>query len=326
MERKVISEDSRAKMRYPYRRPWYLFNNHMETILPYFTSKIYQVPYERERLELEDGDFLDLDWIKKGSGKLLIISHALEGNSRDYFVERAAGFFSERGYDILIWHFRSCSKEINRLPRLYHVGDTDDLDRVINHGQKTGSYDQLFLMGFSFGGTVVLNYLAKNKIPEALMASAVFSVPLDLKQSIKKISSGLNKVSYGKSFSEKVKRKLEKKASQYPSLIPMNEVSKADSLEEIYDLLIKKLYNHASSDHYYSIYSGKNLIEKINSPLLLVNAQNDPLLGSESYPRIELDNVEAEYPRKGGHVGFSIHGSKASWMELRAESFFNGSN
>ena len=38
------------------KRPWYFFNAHLETIIPSLFFKVEGVIYERERLELNDGD------------------------------------------------------------------------------------------------------------------------------------------------------------------------------------------------------------------------------------------------------------------------------
>ena len=51
--------------------PRYLFNGHLQTVIPSVFRKIKGVAYERERLTLSDGDFVDLDWLDTGSKKLV---------------------------------------------------------------------------------------------------------------------------------------------------------------------------------------------------------------------------------------------------------------
>ena len=50
--------------------PWPLRNGHLQTILPAILRWRTNVAYQRERLELDDGDFLDLDWLPSGAGGL----------------------------------------------------------------------------------------------------------------------------------------------------------------------------------------------------------------------------------------------------------------
>ena len=46
--------------------PRYLYNGHLQTIIPSVMRVVPGVVYEREHLTLSDGDFVDLDWIDGG--------------------------------------------------------------------------------------------------------------------------------------------------------------------------------------------------------------------------------------------------------------------
>lgn len=307
-----------------YRRPWYLVNGHLESIIPYKAYNIYEVDYERERLELDDGDFIDIDWVNRSADQLIVITHALEGNSRDYFVERAAKYFSGKGYAIMMWHFRSCSKEMNRLLRFYHTGDTADLDEVIGHALHSRGYRNVSLLGFSMGGTTVINYLGSNvKNKTRIDRAAVFSTPLDLQETSKRLFEGVNRM-YGRSFLKKWKRKIVRKAAQYPDAFDLTKLRSARTLDELHETFTVRLHGYRSIEEYYDKNSSKHFLPKTNTPLLLVNAENDPLLGTNSFPKLEpiTDHLKVEYTRTGGHLGFSIVGQPHSWMELRAAQFF----
>ncbi|MCZ6692786.1 MAG: alpha/beta hydrolase, partial [Bacteroidetes bacterium] len=65
-----------------YTSPPLLFNKHLQTILPAVFRKVKGVDYQRERITIPDGDFLDLDWLRNHHDRLVIISHGLEGNSK----------------------------------------------------------------------------------------------------------------------------------------------------------------------------------------------------------------------------------------------------
>jgi predicted alpha/beta-fold hydrolase len=94
--------------------PFFQFNGHLQTIIPGIFRKVKNVNYQRERLELEDQDFLDLDWINNESQSLVLLSHGLEGNSDRQYIKGAAKLFSRNGWDVLAWNCRSCSGEMNR--------------------------------------------------------------------------------------------------------------------------------------------------------------------------------------------------------------------
>ena len=127
-----------------YRPPRYLFNGHVQTIVPSLWRSVPEVAYRRERIELSDGDFLDLDWsqlpTERPTDGLVVVSHGLEGSSARAYVRGMVRALNRAGLDALAWNYRSCGGEMNRLLRSYHLGDTDDLALVLNHALATGRY------------------------------------------------------------------------------------------------------------------------------------------------------------------------------------------
>ncbi len=66
------------------KKPFWMINGHFETIIPSMFYDAPEVPYQRQRMELDDGDFIDMDWLRQESDRLVIISHGLEGSSDRY--------------------------------------------------------------------------------------------------------------------------------------------------------------------------------------------------------------------------------------------------
>ena len=312
----IIKESGYSK------RPSLYFNAWMETLVPYFTRKKNQVSYERERLELKDGDFLDLDWVKNGSNCLFVISHGFEGDSKDHFIEELAVHYKEA--DLLVWHYRSCSGELNRLPRFYDQGDIQDVDAVINHGRKLGNYEQIFLVGFSMGGNLVINYLGSD-IEHGVKGGVVFSAPMDLAAASQKLQQGANRW-IEKSFVRKFKKKIERKAEVFPTLFDLEKLENVNSLEELLAGFVLPHSGYPSTPEFYKKWSSRQFIPKIDTPLLIVNAKNDPLLTKHCYP-VDLceksETVFLEVPRYGGHMGFSSPKEGKPWFVHRIVSFFN---
>lgn len=127
----------------------FLFNGHLQTLIPALFRKKIPLSFQRERIDTEEGDFLDLDWLRQGSPKLVIISHGLEGNSRRPYMSGMAENFFNAGYDVLNWNFRGCSGTMNRKPVFYHSGATGDLEQVVLHAD--ANYRSIYLIGFSLG-------------------------------------------------------------------------------------------------------------------------------------------------------------------------------
>ncbi len=120
--------------------PFYFRNRHLETLGPSLFAREEDIIYKRERLELTDGDFLNRDWLRNGQRRLVILSAGMEGDSQRHYIKRTAGYFFARGWDVLAWNYRGCSRELNRLPKFYSYADTNDFRIVIGHSIKSGRY------------------------------------------------------------------------------------------------------------------------------------------------------------------------------------------
>ena len=89
-----------------YVAPWLLRNGHLQTIYPAVCRRIDGVRYQRERLELSDGDFVDLDWSRASGRNAVLISHGLEGSSQGNYVKGMVRAFNRRGWDAAALNFR----------------------------------------------------------------------------------------------------------------------------------------------------------------------------------------------------------------------------
>jgi predicted alpha/beta-fold hydrolase len=304
------------------KRPWYMLNAHWETIIPSIFFKVKEEFYTRERIELNDGDFLDLDWIKNGNTKCLVITHGLEGGSDRYYVKRTAKYFSALGWDILAWNCRSCSGEMNRLPRFYHHGDTDDLNTVVKTSLDQG-YNQVALMGYSMGGSMSLKYLGEDTRDHRIVGGAFFSVPCNLRDSAVQLKLPENQ-KYQRRFLDKLLDKVNIKSIQFPEFKAILEAGVED-FDDFHEKFTAPLHGFKNKEDFFDGATCDQFLDEIKVPVLIVNALNDPMLGDACYP-FEIaqasDHVFFETPEKGGHTGFTLSGKEHSYMEVRADQFF----
>lgn len=308
------------------RPPSHHFNAHLQTILPNLRV-ITGVDYERERLELPDGDFVDLDWLIRGHDKLILLSHGLEGNSDRAYMQAAAKFFSARGWDVVAWNCRSCSGELNRTTRMYHHGETGDIRQVIAHILGNYHYAKIALTGYSLGGSIILNYFGRHaeEIPPEIIGGVAFSVPCDLRSCAARLDEYQNFL-YKKLFKRSLTKKFNAKNDQFPGLVPMEKLKLVKRWFDFDNFLSAPAIGFKDADDYYSSASSFHHLSNIRKPALLVNALNDPILAGDCYP-VELasksKSLWLEMPRYGGHVGFMMPREKEySWMEYRALAFF----
>ncbi|EPR67487.1 YheT family hydrolase [Cyclobacterium qasimii] len=312
-----------------YNRNQLLFNGHLQTIYPALFRKKVILPFKRERIKTPDDDFLDLDWLKRDSKSLVIISHGLEGNSQRPYMTGMAKVFFDSGYDVLNWNLRGCSESINKKPIFYHSGATYDLDSVISHAAK--KYTSINLVGFSLGANITLKYLgepfwkSKLKIKKAI----AISVPMDLGGSCDKIDGLRNKL-YAVNFLHSLKQKIRQKALVFPDKFPTKKLSHIRSIRAFDNEYTAPLHGFIDADDYYNRCSALHYLSKINHPTLILNAQNDPFLSNSCFPSMidaYSENLFLEYPKHGGHVGFSPRsGQERFWSETRALEFIQREN
>ena len=308
-----------------YRSPWYLPGADLQTVVPHLRS-IRDVTYKRQRVELNDGDFVDVDWSAVGRDRLAIIVHGLEGHACRPYMRSTVRAFNRSGWDALAWNMRACSGEVNRTAGFYHAGLSADLAAVFEHAMQVRAYEYIALVGFSLGGNLILKYLGEQgtRVPAELRAAATFSVPCDLADAVHAIHRRRNAF-YLRRFIRHLRKKVRKKAAALPGIIDVEGLDDLRDLRAFDSRYTAPVHGYASADDYWASNSCVHFLSAIRIPALIVNAGNDTFLGSECYPLETvrpLDHVYMEVPKSGGHVGFPLKGG-ACWMEMRALQFFN---
>lgn len=307
-----------------YEKPWHFFNAHIETIFPSVFSKQYAVNYERKKLELSDGDFLDLDWIRGGNRKLLIISHGLEGSTERHYVKRAADYFQNKQWDILAWNTRGCGGETNRLARSSHHGETHDLAAIVDHALTHSEYESIVLLGISMGGCQTVKYFGEFETDDRILGGFTASVSCQLRDTSIAAEGNLGGF-YAKVFLNSLKKNLKLKAKQHKEISEI-DIDEIKSFDDFHRDVTLKIYGFDSVEDFYKQSSCGNYFEGITKPVFILNAQNDPLLGSGCFPYDEIGEhqyVYLETPKHGGHVGFELQGKPHSYIEVCAENFIN---
>ncbi len=307
------------------RSPFYLINGHFQSVYPSLYRKVSGVEYQRERLTLSDGDFVDIDWLEGGHDKLLVITHGLEGNAQRQYVKGAAKLFAQHGWDILAWNCRSCSGEMNRAFRLYHHGDIDDITEVIAHAQKKKNYREISLMGHSMGGSITLKYLGinANQLPANIKSATAFSIPCDLEAGATILNEPSNKLYFNK-FLSKLRVKIEHKARTFPGRLDLSNFDRIEVWRDFDEFFSAPMNGYKDAAEFYEQCSAIHFMGAIKIPTLICNAKNDPILPAECYPLDLCDKHSSlflEIPKSGGHCGFLQPGDEFAYSERRALEF-----
>lgn len=317
-----------------YRAPRWLPGGNAQTIFPYFVNLNPEIRYRRERWEMDDGDFVDIDWLEgEPDQPLVILFHGLEGSSQSHYALNIMHFLQMLRWRGAVIHFRGCSGSPNRLPRAYHAGDSQEIDRMLRYmAQQNNSCKEqqaaCYVVGISLGGNALLKWLGEQGTQSARLISGAVavSVPLDLAIAGKVLDSGFNRV-YTRHFLVTLKRKALRKNKQFPGLLNAKAVAACRSLYEFDNLVTAPLHGFRDTNDYWRRSSSKPWLESIRVPTMLINARNDPFLPESVLPRAsEVSSfVSLEFPQQGGHVGF-MHGvfpGRLDWLPRRIVNFFS---
>ncbi|MFK7971754.1 MAG: YheT family hydrolase [Bacteroidia bacterium] len=307
----------------PYSRPWYMPHHHIETIYPNRFRPTPKLPYVRQRLELADGDFMDLDWLKRGKKRLSIIIHGLEGDSNRPYVRGMASAFHEENWDVLAMNCRSCSGEINRNFCLYHHGVSEDLKAVVD--EVKDQYDEIRLIGFSMGGAILLKYLGEQgkSVPGQVQSAVAISTPCHLPDSVRATQRKGNGI-YVHFFLKQLGAKIKAKAAQFPDRLDPTLLKSIKDLYTFTGTYTAPMYGYESAEAFFDGVSAFPHLPNIAVPTLILNAENDPMLEGDCYPHELARNhpfIHLETPVAGGHVGFMSKKGR-TYAEVKSLSRF----
>lgn len=313
-----------------YRAPAWLPGGHLQTLYSSLFIRAPHVAYRRERLELDDGDFLDFDWLDGRPGAPVVaLFHGLEGSANSPYARTLMHHAHARGWHGVVAHFRGCSGEDNRLPRAYFAGDSGDVARMVRHVGACHPGAPLFAVGVSLGGNALLKWLGESRgAARALVqAAAAVSAPLDLAAAGHALDRGFNRRVYTAHFLATLKKKALKKAARFPGLLDTQSIAKATTFREFDTLVTARLHGFRDADDYWQRVSSKPLLKGIAVPTLVLNARNDPFLPASALP-LPADasaSVTLEQPPCGGHVAFPTgpFPGRIDWLAQRLIRHFD---
>jgi predicted alpha/beta-fold hydrolase len=306
---------------------WWLKNPHLQTMWPSRFRHRQKLPLSKERLELLDGDFLDLAWMPDNKGDVCLVLHGLEGSLESHYPAGLIQAATNSNKHAVFMHFRGCSGEPNRLPRRYHSGETGDLRFVVETIKQRYPDKLIHVVGVSLGGNMLLKYMGEYGTNSMLETAIAISVPYDLAVAGQTLDIGTARI-YQRHLLNSLQATFDEKTKLMELPIRIPERHEIDSIYKFDDLVTAPIHGFKGADDYYTQCSSRQFIPDIKTPTLLIHAIDDPFMTPEVIPvKSELPPaVEMDLRPHGGHVGF-IYGNvplKANyWLDERVESFLN---
>lgn len=289
-----------------FRPSWWIKNRHLQTIWGAFFRTLPHLPdMKRIQVELQDGDFVDVDVCFEEERPLVLLLHGLEGSKDSHYIRGLCSVLTEK-YSVAILYFRGCSGVSNRLLKSYHSGISDDLQQVLRRLAEK-NYKVEYLVGFSLGGNVLLKWLGENHCHKQIKAAVAVSVPLLLDESANTIDSGFAKL-YAWNLLKTLKQKVLSKKQQYSDEISLShkQIKNLNTFWEFDEKITAPFNGFLSARDYYQKCSSQQFLTNISVPTLIIHASDDPFMNDKVIPnQAQLSNqVTFELAEHGGHVGF----------------------
>lgn len=304
-----------------FRPAWWLRSPHLQTIFPSLFRKRAGFKPDWERMELEDGDFMDLAWHRRPEAEapLVLMIHGLEGSLESHYAGNMLAALHEAGFSTVMMHLRGRGREPNRLPQSYHSGATDDLRLVLEQLAQRGQMPQA-VIGVSLGGNLLLKYLGEEGENCPLKTAVAVSVPFQLRTCSKKLGKGFAKL-YGQYLLNKLNASYRAKFGKITSPLTI-DLKSIRTLWQFDDAITAPLHGFEGAEDYYRQCSCAQFLADIATPTLIIHAQDDPFMTPEIVPAEDemSGDVTLELTRYGGHVGFieGYAGGKLTyWLEQR---------
>jgi len=308
-----------------------LAGTHAQTLAGKFLRRRSGASLTRERIDTQDGDFLDIDWMPEidPTAPLVLVLHGLEGHTKRGYMVHTFLELADRGMRAVGLNFRGCSGEVNRAPRFYHSGETEDIGLVIDLLRERFPNRPIMAIGFSLGGNILLKYLGERnpENPSPVSAAVAISVPYDLSAGAVALERrGMVRI-YSARFLRSLLAKVRAKKTVLADVLDLDAVFASTTIRDFDDAATAKLHGFSDAEDYYQKSSSNRFIPSVRVPTLLLHARDDPFLPIAALP---LSAIEANpflnliLTSDGGHVGFLEGGppwNPTFWVEGQSASF-----
>ncbi len=320
------SIDAMAALPPELKAPWWLPSGHAQTIYASLAAPGTADAPQAQRstwITPDEDQILVNEWPAPEAAPTLVLFHGLEGDSDSHYAKAFAKACAQRGWRMVLPHFRGCGGMVNLKPRAYHSGDHAEIDWVLRRIQQHSPASPLHAVGISLGGNALLRWAQEQGELAHQVVRSVTSLcaPLDLVVSGLGLEQGLNRIFYTPRFLRTMKPKARQMWARFPGLFDLKATDRARSLREFDDAFTAPVHGFKGVMDYWQRASAKPHLRRLALPSLIVNPLNDPFVPLACLPKPSEVNACTSLwqPPQGGHLGFvqgAFPGQLQTWPSL----------
>ena len=281
------------------------------------------------RLPLRDGsgDTLVAAYNKAMAGPkgVVVVAHGLTGCSESAHMLIIAKVLLDAGYAVVRLNLRGAGASAKHCGDTYHAGRSEDVRDAISGVIKNlpdVSGLPIFMVGVSLGGNVLIKFLAEFGGTFGIQAAATVCAPVDLAKTSRWFCRFRNAI-----YQNWLLNRMKQDTRRLPLTSEMrNRIDRTRSVFEFDDCFIAPRFGYADADDYYAHCSAARFLNAVETPTLLIHAQDDPWVPASTYKEIDWKTnpfLTPSVQRRGGHVGFHGHQSKNPWYAEEISRYFS---
>jgi len=256
---------------------------------------------------------------------LIVLIHGLTGCEDSAYVRNSARYHLARGRTVLRLNLRGAGTPRRVSGGYYHAGCASDLQDVLDALGSEKTRSGVFAIGYSLGGNILLNLLARLPRHHRLIGAATVSAPIEPLEACKRIMTPRNAV-----YQAILLKRMKRDVLSAPSALTDSERKQVQSASSVFafdDRFIAPKNGFDDALDYYERTAGARHLGDIAVPTLMLHACNDPWIPVLSYRALQdrrLPKVTVILTRGGGHVGFHERGAADTWHDRAIDRFLSG--
>ena len=239
-------------------------------------------------------------------------------------MHTTAQFHLARGRKVLRLNLRGAGPSRVTSKGYYFGGCVDDIRVVLEGLPDVLRENGVFAVGYSLGGSILINTLANRWAAEHLVGAATVSAPLRPVEAAFRLMEPRNRL-YHNSLLARMKAETLSPHAQLDSA-EKSAIQSAQSIYEFDDCFTAPRNGYRDARDYYWQTAAARFVNELAVPTLLVHARNDPWIPVTVYDEckaIGCDNAFFVITRSGGHVGFHEQGFAHTRHDRAIEGFLS---